>query len=73
MSTLPPLRIVAIKFDDYWHRQHFTGFDSNCHYCTVDGAIYSFVDEPGCPIREDVDIIEVTKQGAYVKHWQESA
>lgn len=73
MSTqiLPPLRIVATHYDDYWHRQHFVKFNNSKHrYCTVDGAIYSFVEEPECPIREDIEIVEVDKQGNFVKQWQ---
>jgi hypothetical protein len=78
MGALPPLRIVATYYDNYWHRQHFKGYDRSSHYCTVEVnrgefQIHTFCGEPECPIREDVEIIEVTNQGEYVKHWQEVA
>ena len=75
MSTqLPPLRIVATYFDNFWHRQHFKGYDKSSHYCTVLGesGIYSFCGEPEFPIRADVQIIEVDNQGNLVKVWQEA-
>ena len=72
-TQLTPLRIVATYYDNYWHRQHFTKADNpKYRYCTVDGAIYSFVEEPECPIRSDVDVVEVDRDGNVVKQWQEA-
>ena len=71
-TRLPPLRIVATYYDHYWHRQHFKGYNRSFHYCEVEGKIHTFCGEPECPIREDVDIIEVTNQGEIVKTWQEA-
>lgn len=70
MDKIPPLRITATYYDSFWDRQHFKGHTSKRHYCEVDGKIHTFYGEPECPIREDVDIIEVTSRGEYVKHWQ---
>lgn len=74
-AQLPPLRLIATEYDNYWHRQHFKGFDNKRDYCTVEVShgqfqIYSFCGEPECPIRTDVDILEVDKQGNVVKQWQ---
>jgi hypothetical protein len=78
MGALPPLRIVATYYDDYRHRQHFRGFDNKRrNYCTVEVSpnefkIYSFYEEPECPIRADIDIIEVDKQGNVIRQIQEA-
>lgn len=74
MSQLPPLQIIATHYDSYWHRQHFVKAGNNKHkYCTVDDAIYSFHEEPECPLRTDIDIIEVDKDGNVIKQWQIAA
>lgn len=74
-AQLTPLRIVATYYDDYHQRQHFKGYDRSGHYCTVEISrgefqIHTFCYEPECPIREDVDIIEVTNEGQFLKQWQ---
>ena len=72
------LRLIATRYDDFWHRQHFKGFDNKRNYCTVEinkgeFQIHSFAGEPDCPIRADIDVIEVDKNGNLVKQWQEGS
>ena len=74
-TQLPPLRIVATYYDDYHHRQHYKGFDNKRGYCMVEiergtFQLHSFVEEPECPIRGDVEIVEVGQQGEVIRQIQ---
>ena len=73
-----PLKVITTYYDDYHGRQHFKGFDNGHEYCMVEiergvFQLHSFVQEPECPIRADIDIVEVDKQGHVVKQIQEAA
>lgn len=76
MSTpMKPLKVVATHYDDYHSRQHFKGFDNGYNYCTVEiergvFQLHSFVHEPECPIRADVDVFEVDEQGNVIRQIQ---
>lgn len=80
MSTivsLSPLRVVATYYDDYHHRQHYKKIDSSHRYCMVEiergvFQLHSFVHEPECPIREDIDIFETDRQGNVIRQIQEA-
>lgn len=73
-----PLKLIATFYDDYHQRQHFKGFDNKRNYCTVEiergvFQLHSFVYEPECPLREDLEIVEVNKQGRVIRRLQEAA
>jgi hypothetical protein len=77
-AQLPPLQIVATYYDNYHSRQHYKGFSNKRSYCMVEiergvFQLHSFVEEPECPIRADVDILEVDKQGSVIKQLQKAS
>lgn len=66
------MRITVVKIgeDSGNCREFFRNVENKRVYCTVDDKFHTFRIEPECPFRDDIEVIEVDKAGAFVKRWQ---